>query len=171
MKSKGNTSPTRNAGPAALWLRSGTLLALLAISSVASTDQARGTIGVSANVQPMARLSLAGSEPDLFLTAQDLERGYINSPRPLRLTVYSNSRSGYALDVMPVTGLFSSLAVEGLGSDVVLSAEGGTVTQRWARPQTVSLELKFSFTLAKGLEPGLYPWPVRLAARPLGTSD
>lgn len=167
MSSAGHTESALVPRHGSFLAKAGILAGLLAISSVASTDQSLGTLGVSATVMPIARLSMAGSEPDLLLTPEDLARGYIESPRPLHLTVYSNSRRGYALDVLPLSPLFSTLEVRGLGSSVVLNAEGGTVTQRWSRPQTVSLELKFSFTLAEGLEPGLYPWPVRLAARPL----
>ena len=143
------------------------LVALLAGPSTASTDQARTTLGVSANVVAIARLALVSGEPELLVTTEDLNRGYIDVPMPLQLTVYSNSRSGYVLDVLPASTLFSAVAVQGLGSDVLLAADGGTVTQRWGHPQTVSLALKFSFVLAGGVQPGRYPWPVRLAARPL----
>lgn len=149
------------------WIRSAVLVALLGGASVASTDQTRGTLGVSATVVPIARLELTTREPELQLTAEDLVRGYIESPQALHLTVYSNSRNGYALDVLPVSPLFSAMSVQGLGTDILLSAEGGTVTQRWSHPQKVSLELRFSFVLAEGLQPGRYEWPVRLAARPL----
>ncbi len=151
----------------AFWLRAGILIALLAGSSVASTDQARATLGVSATVVPVARLELATREPDLLLTQDDLDRGYIETPQALHLTVYSNSRNGFALDVLPVSPLFSAVSVQGLDSEVLLSAGGGTVTQRWSRPQKVSLELRFSFVIADGIQPGRYAWPVRLAARPL----
>ena len=149
------------------WIKSAILVVLLGGASVASTDQTQGSLGISANVVPVARLELTTREPELLLTAADLDRGYIESPQSLHLTVYSNSRTGYALDVLPVSPLFSAISVQGLGSDVLLSAEGGTVTQRWGRAQKVSLELRFSFVLADGLQPGRYAWPVRLAARPL----
>lgn len=165
--STGQTDCAPLPGSRKFGLRSVLLIALLGASSVASTDQARGTLGVSANVAPVARLELATREPDLLLTAEDLDRGYIEPPQPLHLTVYSNSRSGYALDVLPVSPLFSAVSVQGLDSDVRLTADGGTVTQRWGHPQKVSLELRFSFVIAEGVQPGRYPWPVRLAARPL----
>ena len=154
-------------GSPAFWLKSGVLIALLAGSSVASTDQAQGSLGVSATVVPVARIELASREPDLLLTKEDLDRGYLDTPQSVHLTVYSNSRSGFALDVLPVSPLFSAVSVQGLDSEVLLSAEGGTVTQRWGHPQKVSLELRFSFVIAEGIQPGLYPWPVRLAVRPL----
>jgi hypothetical protein len=165
--SSGPTGPRTPANSPAFWLKSGILVALLAGSSVASTEQARGSLGVSATVAPVARIELASREPDLLLTKDDLDRGYIESPQPLHLTVYSNSRSGFALDVLPVSPLFSAVSVQGLDSEVRLSSAGGTVTQRWGHPQQVSLELRFSFIIADGVEPGLYPWPLRLAARPL----
>ncbi|MEQ1581654.1 MAG: hypothetical protein ABL964_13780 [Steroidobacteraceae bacterium] len=165
--SSGPTGPRPHADSPAFWLKSGILIALLAGSSVASTEQAHGSLGVSAIVTPVARIELASREPDLLLTKDDLDRGYIESPQPLHLTVYSNSRNGFALDVLPVSPLFSAVSVQGLDSEVLLSSGGGTVTQRWGHPQKVSLELRFSFTIADGIQPGLYPWPVRLAARPL----
>lgn len=165
--SSGLTDSKPLSGSPAFWLKSGVLIALLAGSSGASTDQTHGTLGVSAMVVPIARIEQASREPDLLLTRDDLERGYIESPQPLHLTVYSNSRTGFALDVLPVSPLFSAMSVEGLDSEVRLSAEGGTVTQRWTHPQKVSLQLRFSFVIADGIQPGRYPWPVRLAARPL----
>lgn len=167
------TSPSDKHGlphqrvPPMFWIRTASLVVLLGGASVASTDQTQASLGVSATVVPVARLELTTREPELQLTAEDLVRGYIESPQPLHLTVYSNSRSGYALDVLPVSPLFSAMSVQGLGTDILLSAEGGTVTQRWSHPQKVSLELRFSFVLAEGVEPGRYAWPVRLAARPL----
>ena len=149
------------------WIKSAILVGLLGAASVASTDQTQGSLGVSATVLPVARLELNTREPELLLTTEDLNRGYIESPQPLHLTVYSNSRNGFALDVMPVSPLFSAVSVQGLDTDVRLSAEGGTVTQRWTHPQKVSLQLRFSFVIADGIQPGRYPWPLRLAARPL----
>ena len=149
------------------WLRISMLVALLCGPSTASTDQARTTLGVSANVVAIARLALVSGEPELLVTTEDLNRGYIDVPMPLHLSVYSNSRSGYALEVLPVSPLFSSVSVQGLGADVLLPADGGTVTHRWEHPQEIALSLKFSFALAAGVQPGRYPWPLRLAARPL----
>jgi len=59
------------------------------------------------------------------------------------------------------------MVVEGLDSDLALGPDGGTIVQRWQRPQAVDLSLKFRFALAPGLVPGNYPWPLRLTVRPL----
>jgi hypothetical protein len=48
-----------------------------------------------------------------------------------------------------------------------LGWEGGTIVQRWQKPQVLNLSLKFRFELVPGLSVGNYPWPVRLAVRPL----
>ena len=148
-------------------MRCGVLVALMAATSTASTDQAQTSLGVSTHVVAIARIDLVNSEPVLLITDEDLQRGFVDIPEPLHLTVYSNSRNGYFLDVLPVSPVFSTVSVQGLDSVVLLPADGGTVTQRWGRPQTVALALRFRFTLVDGMEPGRYSWPVRLAARPL----
>jgi hypothetical protein len=50
---------------------------------------------------------------------------------------------------------------------LALGADGGSVVQRWQRPQAVNLSLRFRFALTPGLTPGIYPWPVRMVVRPL----
>ena len=105
---------------------------------------------------------------ELTISNADLQRGFIDVAQPTELTVRSNSSSGFALDVLTVASpMVSSMVVRGLNSDLALGAEGGTIVQRWARPQAVNLSLKFRLALAPGLVPGNYPWPLRLAVRPL----
>lgn len=103
----------------------------------------------------------------LEISAADLRRGYIEVRQPTEFTVRSNSPNGYALDVLTVAPVLSSMIVEGLNSDLALGKEGGTIVQRWQKPQAVNVSLKFRFELLPGLSTGNYPWPVRLAVRPL----
>lgn len=115
----------------------------------------------------MAELELRSAPAGLDISAADLRRGYIDVPQPTQVTVRSNSPNGYALEILTVAPLLSSMIVEGLNSDLTLGADGGTVVQRWQKSQAVNLALKFRFELAPGLSVGNYPWPVRLAVRPL----
>jgi hypothetical protein len=50
---------------------------------------------------------------------------------------------------------------------VVLDGTEGTIIQRWGTGGTHSLALRARFTLAAGLQPGSYPWPLRISARAL----
>ncbi len=134
---------------------------------VAEAKDARTTMTVSATVNAIARLDAQSAPADIQLSGADVARGYIDVAEPLTLVVRSNSASGFAMDLMTVTPMLSSIVVHGLDSDQVLGAEGGTIVQRWQRPQVVNLSLKFRLVLAPGLTPGRYAWPLRVAVRPL----
>ena len=122
---------------------------------------------MSVIVRPVAHIELQSAPAGLDISAADLRRGYIEVMQPIQVTVHSNSPNGYALEVLTVAPVLTSMIVEGLNSELALGAEGGTVVQRWQKPQAVNLSLKFRFELAPGLSAGSYPWPVRLAVRPL----
>jgi hypothetical protein len=135
------------------------------IASLGAADSS-APLRVSATVNPIARLEQAPPAP-LLISAADLQRGYVDAPRPLRLRVYSNSRAGFALDVAAQSPWFTAVAIDGLDTGVTLGAEGGTIVQRWPGAAERSLSLRVRFSLAAGLEPGLYAWPLQLRARPL----
>lgn len=134
---------------------------------VADAKDARTTMTVSATVNAVATLEAQSSPAEIRVSVADVERGFIDVSEPLTLVIRSNSASGFAMDLMTVTPMLSSMVVHGLDSDQFLGADGGTIVQRWQRPRIVSLSLKFRLLLAPGLMPGRYPWPLRVAVRPL----
>jgi hypothetical protein len=146
-------------------------LALVVAGSfvAAGAKEVHSALTVSATVRAVAHIDLQSVPAALEISASDVKRGYIDVPQPTQLVVRSNSPSGYALDVLTVAPILSSMVIEGLNSELVLGADGGSVVQRWQGPQAVNLALKFRFSLAAGLMPGTYPWPVRVAVRPLET--
>ena len=151
-------------------LRWGTArIALIAAASVTAAG-ARDThsgFAVSATVRAVANIELRSAPTDLEISGADLRRGFIDVVQPTQLTVRSNSPAGFALEVLTVAPMLSSMNIQGLNSDLALGADGGTIVQRWQKPEVINLSLKFRFTLAPGLVAGNYPWPVRLAVHPL----
>jgi hypothetical protein len=135
--------------------------------TAAGAKEVHSQLSVSVIVRPVANIELRSAPTDLEISAADLRRGYIEVTRPTELTVRSNSPNGYALEVLTVAPMLSSMIVEGFNSDLELGKEGGTIVQRWQEAQAVNLSLKFRFELLPGLSTGNYPWPVRLAVRPL----
>jgi len=135
--------------------------------TAAGARDVHSEFSVSVIVRPMANIELQSMPSGLDISAADVRRGYIEVMQPTRLVVRSNSPNGYALEILTVAPVLSSMTVEGLNSDLALGSEGGTVVQRWQKPQAVNLSLKFRFELLPGIGVGTYPWPVRLAVRPL----
>jgi hypothetical protein len=144
-------------------------IALIVAASVgaAGARDVHSSFSVGATVRAVANIQQQSSPTGLEISGTDLRRGYIDVMQPTQLTVHSNSPNGFALEVMTVAPMLSSMLIEGLNTDLALGAEGGTIVQRWQKPETVNLSLKFRFMLAPGLVAGNYPWPVRLAVRPL----
>jgi hypothetical protein len=135
--------------------------------TAAGAKDAHSDFSVSVVVRPAANIELRSVPTRLDISAADLRRGYIEVMQPTQFTVRSNSPNGYALEVLTVAPVLSSMIVEGLNSELVLGAEGGTIVQRWQKPQVLNVSLKFRFELVPGLSIGSYPWPVRLAVHPL----
>ena len=136
--------------------------------TAAGARDVHSDFSVSVTVRAVANMEIQSAPHELTVSSADLERGFIDVVQPTQLIVRSNSPNGFALDVMTVASpMVSSMVVEGLNSDLALGAEGGTVVQRWEHPQAVNLSLRFRFALAPGLQPGEYPWPLRLRVRPL----
>jgi hypothetical protein len=135
--------------------------------TAAGAKDVHSNLSVSVIVRPAANIELRSAPSGLDISAADLRRGYIQVMQPTECTVRSNSPNGYTLEVLTVAPVLSSMIIEGLNSDLALGQEGGTIVQRWQKPQVLNLSLKFRFELVPGLSVGNYPWPVRLAVRPL----
>ncbi len=135
--------------------------------AAASAKEVHTELSVTATVRAVANIDLQSTPAALEISAHDVQIGYIDVPQPTQLVVRSNSQSGFALDVLTVAPIFSAMVIQGLDSNLELGADGGSVVQRWQRPQAMNLSLRFRFALAPGVTPGIYPWPVRMAVRPL----
>ena len=135
--------------------------------AAAGAKEVRAELSVTATVRAVANVDVQSTPAALEISALDVQRGYIDVPQPTQLVVRSNSASGFALDVLTVAPIVSAMTIQGLDSELALGADGGSAVQRWQRPQALSLSLKFRFSLLPGLTPGVYPWPVRVAVRPL----
>lgn len=147
--------------------RASVLLGASLCCATANAREARTTIGVNATVNAVARVEMHSVPGTVDITAADLHRGYLDVAEPISFIVRSNSPDGYALDLTTVVPIVTSIVVHGLDGDMALSAEGGTIVQRWQRRSMAAVSLQFRLVLAPGLGAGRYPWPVRLTARPL----
>lgn len=157
------TGPTASAN----LLRAASILLPGLLMGSAEAGQSRALMPISATVVAVAHIERNSSPYELLLSAADLRRGFVDVPQPASLVVNSNSATGFALEVIALNPMISTIVVDGLDAPQVLGAEGGTLVQRWSGPQSRRLTLRFRMMLAPGAAPGRYPWPVRLNVRPL----
>lgn len=133
----------------------------------ALAGQSRAAFPVTVTVMAVARMEILEQAPSLRITAADLRRGYVDISDATVLTVKTNSPAGFALDVHTLAGLFTGIRLRYAGREVDLGAEGGSLTQRAAAAGARTLQLSYRFMLGDNLQPGDYPWPLMLSARPL----
>jgi hypothetical protein len=135
--------------------------------TAASANESHASFAVTATVLAVASIEQQSLPNELNISAADLRRGFIDVPQPVALTIRSNSPEGFSLDLMTIAPIVSSMVVHGFDDELSLGAEGGTIVQRWRGAQVVNLSLRFTLVLAPNLTVGHYPWPVRMAVRPL----
>lgn len=140
---------------------------LATLAPPVAAAQKSAAIQVSARVIAGARMQIDNQPTQLKITAADVAKAYVAVPATARLSVTSNSRSGYRIDFHSQGDFFESVEVAGFGNIVHLGADGGSIVQRGPLPPQLSHELGFRFALRPGTLPGLYPWPLRLSVQAL----
>ena len=148
----------------------GSLIAILVLIAAAPVSpalagSASATFQVSVMVQARALLQVESEPASLLLTETDVQRGYVDLPAASRISVRTNSPTGYLLTFEIVGGPIEEVQVRGLGAETYISGMGGWI----ARPYTgavTSAELSYRLVLSKDARPGEYAWPVMLSASP-----
>jgi hypothetical protein len=144
----------------------------LILASLAATLQAAenhngsatATLSVSATVMARAMATTEYQSPELVITAADIARGYVDVPRATRLQVRTNSANGYLLVFESTQPLFTEVQVSGAGEQVSIASGNGWVLEPFTAT-TVSMVLSYRFSLAPGVRPGSYAWPLSVTAQ------
>lgn len=143
------------------------LASVPSLVSSAEAAQKNAALSVTVTVIANAKVRTEYQAAQLTISAADVARGYTEIAAASRFAVLTNSRSGYLMEFNPVGNLFAAVEVAGLGKDVHLGADGGSVAQRGPTSPGMTHELSFRFTLRPEARPGDYPWPLQLSVRPL----
>ena len=133
----------------------------------AESAQLTTAIPVTASVVANVKMRVSYHATQLNITANDIERGYIEVPSALRFFVDTNSRTGFIMEFHPIGNIIESVKVGGLGNEIHLGADGGAIVRRGALPKNLEHNLSFKFTLRPDVSPGSYPLPIDLTVRAL----
>ena len=137
-----------------LWL----FLALVAAlhPGTVRADVVSATLQVSAQVLPHARLQ--SDTAPVSITAEDVQRGYLDVSRHYQLQ--TNAPDRVVLQLNPRVGLTDSIDVEGFRAVLHMQDSSLEITQSLAREFT----LNYRLWLRAGAMPGEYALPVQVAA-------
>jgi hypothetical protein len=136
-------------------------------ASTSEGAQSSSAMPVSVTVIANAKIRNEYQVTQLKVTESDVSRGYVDIQDASRFSVSTNSRVGYLLEFHPVSHLFESVEVCGLGSPVQLGADGGAIVQRGPASPSLKHVLGFRFFLSHDTVAGNYPWPLLLSIHTL----
>ena len=146
------------------------MLTALALASALTPNSAHAsstmaTVQVSAAVRPSVRLQTDFQAERITVTADDVARGYVDIPAASRFTVVTPKGGNYFVDFHVRSDLFQSVNIDGMGSQVELGTDGGTVAQTGPGLKGAISTLNYRFRLKANVRAGDYDWPLMLAVR------
>jgi hypothetical protein len=102
----------------------------------------------------------------LDVSDEDALRGYVDVDGAIALEIVSNSRRGFGLRLQAVHPVALAANFLGVASPLhaVSHGEELSFTRVAGDPTVATLRTGARITLAPGTAPGIYPWPVAIAA-------
>jgi hypothetical protein len=143
------------------------LAALLVLSLAPGTARAATAskatqIRVSASVGPYVRLDVL-QQPSLTITAEDIQRGYVDVPAGTSLGTRTNDRYGFVFNFSSRSNVFERVSVTGIGGTMEIGSAGGSIRVAFTGPESAA-QVSYRFYLAPGVQSGNYPWPLQISA-------
>lgn len=138
----------------------------IALASAARADVA--PLSIQASVPARASVQVRGAPGFLEISAEDVERGYVDAAVPVALSVRTNSLRGTQLVFTGLSEFILGTSVDGMTGHVQLASAGGAVLlPAAARPNEAStLTLRLRFFLSRATPPGMHAWPLHIGALP-----
>ena len=127
--------------------------------------QQGAAIAVSATVIAGVKTPTLFEISVLTITNADIAKGYVDVFSAYTFSVFTNSKKGIILDLNPLSNIFESVEVFGMGSTALLGSDGGSFTVRSFLPNNSKHDLSFRFVLSPAVTAGTYPWPLNITAR------
>lgn len=137
--------------------------AVLLVTSIPASADTSAQLNVSVQVVARAIVTIEG-QPEVEVTAVDLERGYIDVPA-VGVRLRTNSRSGSLLQATKTSETFSTVELAWGNTTMVIAPES------WVRMPYVKggevLSVRMRARLAPGASTGRHPLPVHFTASAL----
>ena len=139
------------------------LLSLMPGKARATTSAKSTQMRISATVNPYVRLDVLQQQPSLTITAEDIQRGYVDVSAGTSLRTRTNDRNGFLVNFDSRSNVFERVTVTGIGGTAEIGSGGGTIRAPYAGPESLA-QVSYRFHLAQGVQSGNHPWPLQISA-------
>ncbi len=148
---------------ASLWL-----LTALGFAPAADGADRSASMTVSARNAPYIRAAAHGLPLHLFITDQDIERGFIDIADAGFLALQTNDPAGTMLLIKLEGELFSSAEVEVDGYRRTVGVAGGWIDIPFRGTGKQEIEISSRLYLNRDAQAGIAPWPLSFDGRMKG---
>jgi hypothetical protein len=131
----------------------------------AEAAENRAYMTVTANVVDTVSIRAVHQATSLVVTAQDVERGYVEVSAGSRLEI--RNQRPCLFEFRAVGNIFRSVKVTGIQGAAELGVDGGTLLQGGFGNGLAKVDVGYRFELKPGVSPGAYGWPLSLTVLPL----
>jgi hypothetical protein len=161
---------TESRRPGSRFRNGGVRLSLALVATFVAVQLFAGSASapmqVSVTVLARAVLTVASQPSAVIVTEADIARGYIDVSTPIVVQVRTNSRAGYILQADRRTADFATVELA-FGDATMTVADGESWISRPYVPGGDVIAMQARVHLGAGMQPGSYPLPIALSARPL----
>lgn len=120
---------------------------------------------VSATVLASAKLTVESQPLSVDVTAEDIQRGYVELDAPIRLRVQTNSRRGYLLQVANADEAFSQIELSFGNTEMRVAYEGWVERPYISGGESIAMRARLR--LSPLAQPGRRGLPIELTASAL----
>ena len=127
----------------------------------------RVSVGVSAFVVPSATVKLERKVREINISEKEIERGYVVVEDAAIIEIDSKYIKSFALSYELIGDTFRTVWAVDQSRKEIQIGRIGIFNYPNRRERTVDLQkLSFKFYISDDVEPGGYPWPLRLSIIP-----
>lgn len=120
---------------------------------------------VTATVVDTVSFRAVHQAQSLLITAQDVERGYVEVRGGSRFEIRHNGPCAFEFN--GVSNIFRSVRISGPAGTAEFGSDGGTLLQKSAGNGLSNVAVNYRFQLAPGVSAGAYNWPLSLTVLPM----
>ncbi len=140
------------------------LIISLVLAGAAFAGTGSSVLNISTRVISVFTYNVIYSESALIITNKDLEKGYMDIPGGLVLSVKTNSTNGYVLWVALNDALLSNVKIFSGNNAYSLSRSGGEVHMPYQGKKYFEKAFSFRLYFSAKVKPGTYEWPLSIMA-------
>lgn len=134
-------------------------LSLIIVNDTSSENKS-SQINVITKVLPVVKYEILHQEKNIYISEEDIKRGYVDVQDALIVSVMTNSTRGYSLTFFLGKNLFREVSVKYNSGSYTIRESDNEIHMPFEGMKHVRKELSFRFYFSDSVMPGFYSWPV-----------